>query len=358
MPPPRRPGAASATARSTPPTSAPPPTGEPVPRQGRRAAHVPPGRGRPHRRLPDRAPRQGARRGQGRAPHHLEIRCTPGAPHPRRPVVVAGEGRPRHREPGRGAEFVPAHPGGPRPDAPRHRAPRGDRPDGPGAPPRPPALRHARRRARGPGRRAVRPDVAGAGVLPQGPRPRGSRARPRCLCRLRRARRHRRAGGLRPRGGRHLVPGPPQRAPHEPRRAGPPGPHPRRRPGRRPVGPDAARRPTRWPSWPPRPWRSISTAASARCARPRTFERLRGLRPRPVLPGALRLLRVRDLHRPRPPDGALRRRVRPRAAARREGQATSPRPPPSSSEGAPRPASTPTPCAACSTPSRARPVPR
>ena len=131
--------------------SAPPPTaGEPLPRQGRRPAHLPPGRGRPHRRLPDRAPRQGARRRQGRAPHHLEVRRPPRAADPRRPPAVAGEERPRHREPGRGAERVPAHPRGPRPDAPRHRAPRGDRPDGPGAPPRPPPLRDAGRRPAAP----------------------------------------------------------------------------------------------------------------------------------------------------------------------------------------------------------------
>ena len=47
---------------------------------------------------------------------------------------------------------------------------------------------------------------------------------------------------------------------------------------------------------------------------------LRRLRPRPVLPGALRLLRVRHLHRPRPPDGALRGGLRHRAAARPRGR--------------------------------------
>ena len=37
--------------------------------------------------------------------------------------------------------------------------------------------------------------------------------------------------------GGHAVPGPPQRSPHEPGRAGPAAPHPRRRPGRRAAGP-------------------------------------------------------------------------------------------------------------------------
>ena len=81
------------------------------------------------------------------------------------------------------------------------------------------------------------------------------------------------------------------------------------------------RRPTRWPSWPPRPWRSTSTVALRSVRRSpavgpvSTRGRLRRLRARPVLPAALRLLRLRHLHRPRPPDGALRRRLRHRGAS-------------------------------------------
>ena len=159
------------------------------------------------------------------------------------------------------------------------------------------------------------PTLARAVVLLEGARPRGRRPGPRRVCRLRRARRRGGAGGLRPGGRRHAVPGAPQRPAHEPGRAGAAAAHPRRATwprcwrGRRP------RPPTRWPSWPPRRWRSTSTGASARCARPPAFDPLRRLRPRPVLPGALRLLRLRHLHRPRPPHGALRRRLRPRAAA-------------------------------------------
>ena len=118
------------------------------------------------------------------------------------------------------------------------------------------------------------------------------------------------------------------------------------------AGPPPAA-PTRWPSWPPRPWRSTSTAASARCARRPPFEPLRRLRPRPVLPGALRLLRLRHLHRPRPSHGALRRGLRPRT---RTGLGAGRLVAPSSVffGGGTPPASTPTSCAASSTPS-ARP---
>ena len=117
---PRPPAGASATARLDPAhrTAVDAPThGEPLPRQGRRPAHLPPGRGRPHRRLPDRAPRQGARRRQGRAQDHLEVRRPPRAADPRRPPAVAGEERPRHRQPGRGGRRRPGRPRGPRPPA-------------------------------------------------------------------------------------------------------------------------------------------------------------------------------------------------------------------------------------------------
>src|ERR1700728_4404740 len=49
---------------------------------------------------------------------------------------------------------------------------------------------------------------------------------------MRRARGRGGAGGLRPRGGGHAVPGPPERAPHEPGGAGAAPPHPRRGAGR------------------------------------------------------------------------------------------------------------------------------
>ena len=126
------------------------PCGEPLSRQGRRLAHLPPGRGRPHRRLPHRAPRQGAGRRQGRAQDHVEIRRPAGAADPRGPPALAGAERPRHREPGRGARCLPCRARGPRAPAERHGPARGDRPDGPGAPPRPPALLHVGRRPRAP----------------------------------------------------------------------------------------------------------------------------------------------------------------------------------------------------------------
>src|SRR5271170_7861636 len=52
------------------------------------------------------------------------------------------------------------------------------------------------------------------------------------MCPMRRARRCGGARGLRPRGGGRTVPGPSQRAPHEPGRAGAAAPCPRRGPGR------------------------------------------------------------------------------------------------------------------------------
>src|SRR5271170_1429913 len=52
------------------------------------------------------------------------------------------------------------------------------------------------------------------------------------MCPMRRDRRRGGAGGLRPRGGRDTVPGPSQRAPHEPGGAGAAAPCPRRGPGR------------------------------------------------------------------------------------------------------------------------------
>ena len=58
-----------------------------------------------------------------------------------------------------------------------HGAPGGDRPDGPGAPPRPAALRHVGGGAAGPVRRWRRPHAAGALLLPQGARARGGGAR-------------------------------------------------------------------------------------------------------------------------------------------------------------------------------------
>ena len=62
----------------------------------------------------------------------------------------------------------------------------------------------------------------------------------------------------------------------------------------------------------------------------------------PFCRAALRLLRLRHLHRPRPPDGALRGRLRRRGRAGLGATRACPRPPPSSSAAARRPASTPT----------------
>ena len=109
----RAPGRALLPARPRPPQRIPPQprTREPLPRQGRRPAHLPPGRGRQDRRLPHRAPRQGARRRQGHPQDHLQVRRPPRAADPGRPPAVAGEGRPRHREPGGGPPRLPPHHG-------------------------------------------------------------------------------------------------------------------------------------------------------------------------------------------------------------------------------------------------------
>ena len=61
---------------------------------------------------------------------------------------------------------------------------------------------------------------------------------------------------------------------------------------------------------------------------------LRRLRPRAVLPVTLRLLRLCHLHRPRPPDGGLRRRLRDRDRAGPVDEGHARRPPRSSSAGA------------------------
>ena len=77
-----------------------------------------PGRGRPHRHHDHQGPRQGAGRGQGGAPHQVEVRRPPRAPQPRDAAVLAGAGA-RHREPGRGDRHLPGRARGPRPGWPR-----------------------------------------------------------------------------------------------------------------------------------------------------------------------------------------------------------------------------------------------
>ena len=96
-PPPRRP----------PPRTPRTPTREPLPRQGRRPAHVPPGRGRQNHRVPHRTARQGPGRRQGHPQDDVEVRRAPRAADPGRPPAVAGEGRPRHRQPGGGRPRLP-----------------------------------------------------------------------------------------------------------------------------------------------------------------------------------------------------------------------------------------------------------
>ena len=220
---------------------------------------------------------------------------------------------------------------------------RGGRPDRPGAARQPPPLRDAGRGPRRPGRAQLAD--GGPRLLPQGAGPRGVGPGARRLRVLRRGGR-RAAGGLRPGRGRGPVPAaaggagrcPPTAWPccAAPWAAGWPA-----------CWPSPARRsPTRSPPWPPRPWRPTSTAGCAPCARARCRDpgaeirpdrpELRGLRPRPVLPVALRLLRLRHLHRPRPPDGGLRRRPACAEIGRAATTRGCPRPPRSSSGAGPR----------------------
>ena len=148
--------------------------------------------------------------------------------------------------------------------------------------------------------------------------------------------------------------------------AGAVAPDPRRRPGRRPGraaerrGRRSGRAGHRGHGGPPRSPHPLGAL------RRRALTRRPAMRPQafgvyvhvPVLPGALRLLRLRHLHRPRPSHGALRRRLRDRVAAARRRRATCPRPPASSSAAARRRALPPSPRAASSTPYPAPPTPR
>ena len=71
-----------------------------VSRHRGRAAHLQARRGRPDHRDALRAPRQGARRRQGRAQDEVEVRRPARAAEPRPPAAVPGA-RARHRQPGR-----------------------------------------------------------------------------------------------------------------------------------------------------------------------------------------------------------------------------------------------------------------
>ena len=64
--------------------------------------------------LMTKEPRQGARRGQGRAPDHVQVRRPPRAAQPRGHAVLAGPGA-RHRQPGRGDRRLPGGARGPGP---------------------------------------------------------------------------------------------------------------------------------------------------------------------------------------------------------------------------------------------------
>ena len=148
-----------------------------------------------------------------------------------------------------------------------------------------------------------------------------------------------------------------------------PGPTPRRstassvRTGRRSAStPTAAMWPGTCPSTghPPTRRRSSTTPPSARGAGPVAGGQgdgrrgrgpmsgpgrrpgLRRLRPRAVLPAPLRLLRLRHLHRPGPPDGGLRGGLRRPSSAGPSSARACRRRPRSSSAGGPRPGSPPT----------------
>ena len=138
----------------------------------------------------------------------------------------------------------------------------------------------------------------------------------------------RRAGRLRPVGGRRAVPELPTRASvvtagavavaaHTGRRSG-------RCVGRAPLsghrrGGRAGHRGDGDPPRPPAP----GPAGRAGGMNPTTA--VRRLRAHPVLPVPLRLLRLRHLHRPRSPDGAVRGRLRDRDRTGSERRGTAPR---------------------------------
>ena len=118
----------------------------PVPRSGRRAAHLQAGRGRPDRGRDDRAPRQGAGGGQGRAQDQVEVRGPARAHEPRGAPALRGS-RARHRDPGGIGRPLPCDPRGPGPPRPRGHRAGGRRPAQPRARAQPGAVQDARRRA-------------------------------------------------------------------------------------------------------------------------------------------------------------------------------------------------------------------